>query len=557
MTTTTLELLAGIIDGLEPVGGKTQGVPLRAADWNTMVTAVVDLARLVESRERNLESQLERRFATVEHSHTGEVGMSWFEPRTRALLEEGTSGSAEQRAALGQLRQDVDRLRQDMAQLRQDVEGLRADFDGLRDDDQARGGELSRLALRVESLADVEDHVTVLTGEFSAINENLAAALDFRRQLVDVDGSAIDVRGLVSRVGDLETLRRNLTTANGELVRIRELESEIRRLGTVAVDRNDIDEVILDRLRAGEILNEAGLVESVAERVRTDLGPRIDGLDERTATLGADHAELSSRVDAQSSQLSGFDGRVDAAEDALAGLSGVAPQLAGLTTRVSGLETRTLANQSAVESLPNVLLRLSELEREIEPLPGLVEGFAGLGEQVERLELAGGRIDELFGHLDGLGGRLTAAESGLSDLVAVRPQIAGNSEAVAALGQRLVASEAQLDNLAGLPQQITDLDARTQDLPAWRASTESRLEDLGQLRIDADRLARLEELNAEHGSSLRELSRSFGGFEQQLPTLLELPSRLEAFGERLSKLDRPGGPGPIIPIPGGPFRPIG
>ena len=45
-STESLELLARVIDRLEPLGSMTPGEPLRADHWNALVSSIADLARL-------------------------------------------------------------------------------------------------------------------------------------------------------------------------------------------------------------------------------------------------------------------------------------------------------------------------------------------------------------------------------------------------------------------------------------------------------------------------------------------------------------------------------
>ena len=109
--TESLKLLTEVIDQLAPIGQMTVGSPLRAAHWNSMVDAVRNMARLILSREKTTDAFLDKRYATRDHAHAGKVGLTWFEPEARNLLEDAMSGTVEQRAAVKDLKREMSALR--------------------------------------------------------------------------------------------------------------------------------------------------------------------------------------------------------------------------------------------------------------------------------------------------------------------------------------------------------------------------------------------------------------------------------------------------------------
>ena len=245
----SLELLNSLITGLAPLGDMTPGRPLRATEWNDLVGAIRTMANLAVARERTTDDYLDDRYAPIDHQHLGQIGLEWFEPSTRALLEQNVNGAVEQKADLKAARDEIAQLRTAFDDLRRQVATLRGDQDGLRDSDTARIKDIDRVAVRVESLRNVEGRVSGLDQRLGSMSTDLQAALAFRNELRDPAGNAIDVRGMGERIASLEGIRDNLRTASGELVQIRELESAVARLEERNLERADLDEAVLRGLR--------------------------------------------------------------------------------------------------------------------------------------------------------------------------------------------------------------------------------------------------------------------------------------------------------------------
>ncbi len=540
--TDSLQWLATVIDDLGPIGQMTPGVPLRATDWNAVVGAVGNLARLVASREDTTDSFLDQRYATIDHRHTDQATLAWFEPQTRALLEQGVSGAVEQRAELKTLGNQLAELRSEVAGLRDELRGVRIEVDGLRDSDAARERGLSGLSLRLEAVADTAEGVTALDGRLGEMTRDIATVLEFRRELTDAAGNTIDVRAVEQRVTGLEGLRENLLTADGELVRIREIESALARLEENSVDRNAIDEVILERLREGEILDEAGLVDSVSERVEDRFTPRFEEIEAGGETLGAGVETLGERLDEKDAQVEALEKRADATDDTLAAQAGLGQQVTGLGKRVSTVETLAKTNQTAVAGLPALRKQLDGVEGSVARLPVLEERLGGLEKRVGRLDGNVRDLATLPGGVDALGKRLDGAEERLTLLNDLDQRVGETATATAALDERLSAGEAQLDNLEGLPGRFDDIAQATGNLGPWRGVVDTRLKDLAAgiraAGVDVQRLVRIEEQSAEHGSSLRELSKTVGGVSKMLPAVTLLATQVRDMDKRVKRLER-------------------
>lgn len=506
----SLQLLSEVIDGLEPIGQMSPGVPLRANDWNALVGAVTSLARLVASRERTTDSLLDERYSPIDHAHTGKIGLAWFDPQTRALVEEGVGGAVEQRAGLRELRADLGALRKDLGGLRDQVNALRTDLDGLRDGDSARERHISDVEIRVEALRDVERDMAGLNERFSGIGTELQAALAFREQLVDAAGNPIDVQGMNTRVTELEGIRENLRTADGEVVLIREIESALARLEENAINRNDLDDVVLQRLRDGEILNEAGLISSVTGEVESGFTTRFDELTVATTGLSDTVNVLEGGLASQSTQITGLSGRLGTAEDGLVGLGTLPAQVADHTTRLGTVEATARANQTSVGNLSGLNDRMGAVEGRVTGLEGLGVQVQGIDSRVLVVEDRVSVMDDLSANVDNLGSRIGQVEGRLPGLEAQGAQVTSNANALNQLTSRVTANEAELDNMVILPERVTALTNTVQGLSNWRTGADSRLASLeDNQRFNSDlvaRVDRVEEVSAENSSSIRTLN---------------------------------------------------
>lgn len=542
----SLELLGTIIDDLEPIGQMTPGQPLQATDWNTITSAVANLARLVVSRERTTDALLDERYAPVGHSHTGQVTLAWFDPQARALLEENMSGEVEQRAALQSLRNEVGSLKQSIDALQSQVDDIRIQVDGLRDEDASRRREISNLSLQVEGLADVEENVAVLGNRFDAIGANLEEALAFRDELVDEDGNLIDVAGLDQRVDDLESLRDNLRLADGSLVNIREIESTLARLEEDSINRNDVDNVILERLRAGDILDEAGLIDTITEQVETGFNEQFTLLTETSTELSTNLDDLGTRFTARAEVLSNLESGLQSARTTLNTLTGIPNQVAAHEARLRQTETRVQAHDNAIADLPSMRQRLSTVEERtslIDPLSADIDGLTG---RMQSVESDLGQLAVLSGRVDTVSTRLGTIENDMTRLSGLQGQVTLNVNALRNLGQRVNANEAQLNNLESVPDDLHKLAATTEELAGWRITAERRFEELGFdpqfFEVIAGRLDTLESTAAENGVTVRRIDQSVASIENVLPELQALPDQFKGLNTRVFRLERGGIP---------------
>jgi predicted nucleic acid-binding Zn-ribbon protein len=545
----SLELLNSVINDLEPIGQMTTGNPLRAADWNSMVGAVRNLARLIVSREKTTDALLDERYATRNHNHSGQMTLAWFEPGARTLLDEAMTGSVEQRAAVTELRKEMAALRQDMALLKNQMENIRIQFDGLRDEDASRQREMNQMAVRVEGLVEVGDDLAELNTRFTGIGARVEEALAFREQLVDENGEPIDMAGFNTRINELEDMRNNLRTADGNIVNIRVFESTLTRLEENSINRNDVDDVILQRLREGGILDEAGLVDSVTTRIQDNFTEQFDSLINTTNTLGSQITALDARIIDHSNRLDDVEDGVSSALTSLGTMTGLPSQVTSQGTRLSTVETRVQNNQAAIADLPTIRSRLTTVENQVSVIDNLSATINGLSDRVEIAESNLGQIDILSSQVSTLGSRVGDIEQSLPNITDLQQQVATNSSDIQNVSQRVSANEAELDNLAGITEQMASLSKTQQEIVGWQVTVDKRLDDLS-IRVNvnttlASRVNVLESTVAENSTVVRQLNQTVTGIQNVLPGLQALPDQIKTINTRLSTVER------RVPVAGG------
>ena len=542
--TESLQLLSDVIDDIEPIGKMTPGVPLRAADWNALVGAVASLARLVASRERTSQAQLDEKYAPADHAHTGEIALSWFEPAARALLEENMSGAVEQRTAATRLRNDLNAMRRELAELQTQVNDIRIQFDGLRDEGSSRAREASRLAVRVEMLSGVEDNLSKLNLRFDGIGTEVARALEFREQLTDPNGDPIDVAAIGGRVSALEEIRANLRTADGSLVNIREFESTLARLEENSVGRSDVDAVILEQLRAGDVLEDAGVVNAVAGQVEAGFEDRFAGLAGQTDQLAGDLAAAIADGAQQAGRITEVESDVQSALTSLSGLSGIVDQVSSHAGRLNQVESRVQVAESSISTLPALRERVTRVESSTNLIDGLSADINALATRMQSVESNVDQIDSIFSELATVQNRIGSLEQDFSRLPSLQTQVATNVKDLQTAVERIGANEAELENLSNLSHQVLELSGNLKNVQTWQRQVEIRLKELDGPPVVVDRLRErmdaLESNVAEGNVIIRRLNESVRTIEIEMPALRALPLRLTALDQRLTTAIRGG-----------------
>lgn len=475
---TTLDLLAQVVKALGGLASVDRGTPLRSSDWNTLVSSVVTLARLVEQRERTAGERLESDFAPAQHDHTGEVDLSWFDPSTRALLE-GRDAVSSAKISLAATQRDLTKLRSELALSQRAQEAFKLDLVNFGDRDAVRERTVSRLTLGQESLRDLQSNVSQLEARFNAVGGKVDEALKFRDTLGE-GNEFVDLRLLRERVSSLETVADGLKTASGDVVFIRDFEQRLVLLEDNAVRKSDFDRELSGRLEAGDFVDEAGFALRVSEQITAGLEPRFEQLRAGTQTLSGDVASLRGQVDTvrgeQRAELTAMQGRVATLETASQQLPGLAGQLGALNQRLTTAELTLNNNRAAVDRVAVLDLRTTQLEQNLAGMANLPSRVQQLSEQVVAAQAGVESLREVTKDLEAVRGDVDAMQKlarEVSELRADLDRVRG--ERLSELDGRLQTAEAELDLLDGLGSKVNTLATSQTTLASLQTEAEARL----------------------------------------------------------------------------------
>ena len=305
----------------------------------------------------------------------------------------------------------------------------------------------------------------------------------------------------------LEDLRENLLTANGEVVRIREIESAIARLEQGSIGRDQVDRLIIDRISSAGFLEDPGLQEQISARVEETLEPRFTAAEGDIAGLRGEIAALDASVEPLTVRLGGVDDL----------LSNHATRLDGLDSQVRRIdrnETRLAAAEAGLTDISAATGRIDGLDRSIEDLGARIEGLdstvtlastnatqiGALTNRTVALESATADLGTLRGRVSTLETRTAAIDGMSTRLVNVESQIGD-------LGTRVEVSEAELASLEGTSARLDEIGNRTSGLEEWRVGADRRIAQLsvGTGGAMERRVSILEERVADHGVSITRL----------------------------------------------------
>lgn len=495
--TETLTQVARIVGKLEPLGQKGRGMPIQASDWNQLVTSMVELAKLVNLSESNRADVLSARYAPVEHTHTGQVDLSWFTPPTRELVE--GRGGVELKAAVDKVGQDVARLREELAALRAQLDKLQRQQDTLADRERARETSQDRILRQIEGMGAFERRLTEVNVRFDKLGPRMEEILKLRGVLQDDAGQPLDLRGLVQRVTKVERLEDNLKLSTGEVGRLRDVEREMARLSDEVVRIPHLDRVINERLSTGLVLEgpaAEGLLKLAEERfkgrfeelgtrvttvqselgnTREDLDVRIHLLNELTGrvdTVGA----LAERVPELSTRLSGMTTELGTLRTAV---GGQATQVSGLSTELGTLRT-TLGSQATQVS--GLSTELATVKTALGGHAGRLQAVEQLSPRLETVERNAAALPVMEQRLATVEGSTRATQANIADLPTLRNRLTATESQLFNVSTRVTVTEKtgtqltqRVDQLAPLTSRVQALETTTATLTTWRTTTTQKL----------------------------------------------------------------------------------
>ncbi len=388
-TLADLERLRALTERLTPLGGAAQGELIRAEDWNTLVGAVGELARVVLAEDRQA--------VPVPHTHADQVSVGWLEPRLRALIERGPLSDPAAEARLQALEQRIERLAGRIEAVLGNLGEVRDRVTEVTTRDLVRQAEVLNVRRAVEGLDDGREAVRELRTTLGSLQRDVATAVTVGQRLT-VNGSPIDFNQVFERLARTDELRDRLTAPDGTLLDARTLENRLTDLTNTLVTQATLDDA-LARVRRELSPDELGAIEG---NLRNQL---LEQFDRSLSGLGDElRAESNER-------FAGIDPRIESRiADAIPDISAVV--LNSVRPEVSTLITTTRTDlETLIEKQTDVLGRrlTTDYSTQIEQLR------SGIGEQVGAALAT--RLDEQMGSFSRRLGQLEENVKPLSERV--------------------------------------------------------------------------------------------------------------------------------------------
>jgi predicted nucleic acid-binding Zn-ribbon protein len=505
----TLELLGSVIDSVESINEVERGTPLKADDWNTMVGAVMTLAKLVASRERTTDAMLDERYAALSHTHNGQASLGWFEPHAQQLIEKSINGNVEQRNDIRDLQNRTKSIQKDIKDIKSQITDLRIAVEGLRDSDSIRENSVNRIGLRIEGLSMVDKQMADLNTRFDLINENVDKSLEFKKQLTDDNGDLINIAAIKDNVDSLNGLQEHLKLHDGNLVQIKEIESAIARLEENAINRNDVDDVIMQRLRDGDIIDNEEIVSTVTTEVDAKYSERFNAIDTKTAELESSMGALDEGIKGNSSALTDINSKVNTNSASLQAVTQLTSDLTSVKQKVTQLDSQVALNKETLTKLPAMDSRLEAVEGKTNLIDTLDAKMSGIDTRLKGVEEKVTAIDGMKVQMSAMDERMTSFDNIVPTLISVGQKIDFMGHQVTENTERISLNESELQQVSTIRDRVGVLENSAEQTNAWRNATDKKISELSGNSLDASlvnsRLSFLETRTAETSNNVKEI----------------------------------------------------
>ncbi|WP_261565104.1 hypothetical protein [Frankia gtarii] len=371
-TTGRLGDIAALTDQLTPLADRQRGMPIEAAQWNTLVAVLRGVLEIDRAQENGLAQSLADTYARADHQHLGQVTLAWLDPDLATRLTDA-GGSVSVRTALVDVAARLDDATRRVAALADTVErGQKRTDDGAADE-LARSARLRALEDKLAVLDGLRALVTSLSAAVADLTPSVRAVLELRAELTTAAGGPINVRGLA---GDVATTQADLREAtlgvDGRPLRLRDIEIVMRETQDALGLGEGVLEARVDaRVRKAVDASSAALRAAFADQ----LDSRAAALEQRIDTGLADlDTRMNGTLNARAEQVERELGTLSQAVDGR--LSGLADEITSrIVEQTAGrIEPAVLENvQGAVRTMVNqavgdVQTRLKELELRVRRL---------------------------------------------------------------------------------------------------------------------------------------------------------------------------------------------
>ena len=443
------------------------GMPVRAEDWNTVVGAIIDVARLVTTEA----------FAAPPHTHAGLVSREWLDPSLVDFVDTTRERQQVHSDQVKALEQRMYRVETRLDAVDRTVKSLQSQADREADLRLDRDISLKRLGERVDGHDVLASQLGDLNTRLGQLEPRIDDAVSLRRELTGPNGALPDFGRLEDEVKELSGLRENLRLADGSLGRLRDLE---RRLDTF--EQLGTNTAVLDaRIESGiqSSLTTRGLDAASLDRL---ISERIDPVTTSVSDVTAAVDVLQAAVDRHAGAVAGATSRIGALET-------LATSTADLPARVATLDsfrTSAGATLAGLQSDVNTALALRDRVDSLET--GAAALDQRLGAFVTQDEL--GRVEET---LKAVTTRTETLEEQAKtfatreELLRIEERIGDKERELATLGGRVDVLQASTRDFQDLTTtRLQNFDGRVSAL----TESNARLSlDLGRLnqRVDAIR----------------------------------------------------------------------
>ncbi|HYQ68292.1 hypothetical protein [Actinophytocola sp.] len=271
-TVNEIERLRQLVERLLPISRRDAGDVIAARDWNTVVGALLEVARAVVDGGST--------HAVEPHDHPDQVRMGWLEPRLRALIERGPMDDPVALGRIGAVERGIGAVDKRLDELVSSLRDVRTATTRLETQDLGRDATITRLGRKMDGLGDARDDVTSVRETLDSLRGDLTSLLTFSAGL-----EGLTPADLLDHLQAIDELRARLTTPTGALLDAAEFERRLVELSTTLVTEEELSEALAGvRTQIPEDVY-AQLLDAVRrialEQTQEIVGPLTEQLDQR------------------------------------------------------------------------------------------------------------------------------------------------------------------------------------------------------------------------------------------------------------------------------------
>jgi hypothetical protein len=411
-TVADIERLKALADRLLPLSSRTRGEVIAADDWNTVVGALLEVARAVVADSGD-------GTAVPEHDHPDQVALGWLDPRLRQLIERGPLADPASTSRVTAIERQAVLIGRQLDEVSTRIRDLRVVTNRQETNDLNRASALTVLSRTVSGFKDPRNEISDLRASLDAIGSNVSTVSAFAAGLGDVSAAAV-----LDGLRKVDELQERLTTPTGTVLDAAEFERRLTDLSTTLVTEDELTEAIKSRPAR---LTDAAKAKLLDE---TKVAAQRQAEDSATTLNEALRNQLSARIDevAQSAVQAAREATADFRDELKTTITDQLTQViaAGQQATEDRLNANVDATKTALQSAVDERVNLLETS-----LGGRVANAINnarpdiLGELNATLDDRLRGIDDRFTTLqNGIGEIRTGLASATTDLAAIRQSTA-------------------------------------------------------------------------------------------------------------------------------------